>query len=38
MDRLTKTHLLSTLSGQVFLSQYQAIEALGGATKTPDAV
>jgi sulfate permease, SulP family len=28
MDRLSKTHLIADLSGQVFLSQHQAIEAL----------
>ena len=32
MDRLKKNHLLSVLSGQVFLSQYQAVETLGGST------
>ncbi|PHR65453.1 sulfate permease [Alcanivorax sp.] len=37
MDRLKKTDLLSVLSGQVFLSQYQAVEALGGVRTTPDA-
>ena len=37
MGRLKKTDLLSVLSGQVFLSQYQAVEALGGVRTTPDA-
>ena len=32
LDRLKKNHLLSVLSGQVFLSQYQAVETLGGST------
>ncbi len=31
MDRLKRTHFLDELSGEVFLSQHQAIEALGGA-------
>lgn len=31
MDRLRDTHFLKRLTGKVFLSQYQAVEALGGA-------
>ena len=37
MDRLKKTDLLNGLTGQVFLSQYQAVKALGGIRTAPDA-
>jgi len=33
MDRLQKSHLLQDLSGQVFLSQFAAMKALGDVTK-----
>ncbi|MEN8838229.1 MAG: SulP family inorganic anion transporter, partial [Celeribacter marinus] len=33
MDRLQKSHLLHDLTGQVFLSQYAAMKALGDVTK-----
>ncbi|AJE47613.1 SulP family inorganic anion transporter [Celeribacter indicus] len=35
MDRLQKSHLLRDLTGQVFLSQYAAMTALGGAPAEP---
>ena len=40
MDRLQKSHLLHDLTGQVFLSQYAAMKALGDVTKpaTPATV
>ena len=33
MDKLNKTHFLAQLNGQVFLTNYQAIQAL-----TPEAI
>ncbi|WP_417249096.1 SulP family inorganic anion transporter [Celeribacter sp.] len=36
MDRLQKSHLLHDLTGQVFLSQYAAMKALGDVTRSAD--
>jgi sulfate permease, SulP family len=30
MDRLKRSHFLQDLSGEVFLSQYQAVQKLSG--------
>lgn len=37
MDRLERSHLLQDLSGQVFLSQYDAVVALSGQVTRSDA-
>ncbi len=38
MDRLARTHFLGSLSGQVFLSQYQAMRALAPVDDAPQGI